>query len=706
MAGLLVAGGFFLYYLATMGPALAPYRDTGELTFAAWTLGVAHPTSYPFYVQLGHLFQLLPLGNPAYRLSLLSAVAAAGAAGLAYRLCSRRWGWASGLAAALLLGFNPTLRSVAQVQEMYALWVLGAVGLMGAAWRVHDLRRRGEWLAFCFGFGLLLTNRLDLLLWAPGLLWLCLARPETPARTWAGLALLAVPAAMVVTGWNVLIVPLLAGTVWLLAPDKAPGAAAAGAAGLSGYLWLMARSAQGPLMDWNHPAALSSFVESLLRTRYGGTLDLLSLNYAKGELFDENLVLWGRHLWAAFGPLGLLAALAGFILSARTQPSRWLGMLACWAWSGPLFLLMANMPPNPHAAAIVEPHYLLSDVVLTLWAAEGFSPLLALPRAFAGLALAVLAVWPKHAAYDRRMHFFGHDFARNVLRCAPPNAVVVAKKDVQLYALWEAQGVQGRRRDLLLVSQGLSGSPWYQAWLRRSRPGAAVVALRDAAGWDAFAAANAPVLVTPDAEPPRAGTPRGLLSALSGDVPPVPREVLVRRGLFDYDAAPDFFTSDLIDSYAQASHREGVAARTRQEPFLRAWAWRWVFPEAAVFLAYQAFTRGDFSGARRLGELCVALYDEMLRLAEEYRSLPGVKDSLRRGRAEALSQLGVAYERLKDRAAAEAAYRAALPLPQAHFNLAALLWGRPESLQHMAEAARLGHPDAPRYLLRANVKPR
>jgi hypothetical protein len=703
MIGLLISAAFFLYYLATMGPALAPYRDTGELSLAAATLGVAHPTSYPLYVQLGHLFQLIPLGNPAYRLNLLSAVAAAAAAGLAWRVCSRRWGWASGLAAAVLLGLNPTLRSVAQVQEMYALWVLGAVGLMNVAWRVHDLRRHREWLAFCYLFGFLLTNRLDLLLWAPGLLWLALAKPDAPARKWAGLAVLVFPAVMAATGWNWLIVVLLLGTFWHLSPGKALGAAAAGAAGLSGYFWLMARSSQGPLMDWNHPAVFANFAESLLRTRYGGTLDLLSKNYAFGELFDENLLLYLKHLWAGFGPLGLMAACAGFILSCRTQPKRWLGMLVCWVWSGPMFLLMANMPPNPHAVAIVEPHYLLSDVVLTLWAAEGFSPLMAFPRALAGLALLTLAVWPKHDVYQKRWHLFSYDYAKNVFRSAPPSAAIISKKDVQLYALWHYQGVQGWRPDLLLVSQGLSGSPWYQNWLRRARPGVTTAALRDAAGWEKFAAGNAPGLSTPDAEPPRPGVQRGLLSSLSGEAPAVPWELMTRRGRWDYERAPDFFTADLIDSHAQAAQREGVGERALKEPFLRAWSWRWNFPEPAVFLTYQALSSGDFAQARRLGLLAVELYGVMEGLARDYRSLPDVKDGLRRGRAEALSQLGVAHERLKEKDLAEAAYRQSIalqPLPQAHFNLAALLWGRPEALEHMARAAALGHPDAPRFLRR------
>ena len=65
------------------------------------------------------------------------------------------------------------------------------------------------------------------------------------------------------------------------------------------------------------------------------------------------------------------AALAGSWLCLRRDPRRWLGMAAAWGWGGPGFLFLANMPHNPHALAIVDPHYLLSELVLVFWAAEG-----------------------------------------------------------------------------------------------------------------------------------------------------------------------------------------------------------------------------------------------------------------------------------------------------------------------------------------------
>ena len=175
-----VFAGFLALYVATQGPALAPYRDTGEMAVAAETLGVAHPTSYPSYIMLGHVALRAPLGNKAYRLAMLSTAAAALACAFLYILASARWGWPAGLGAAALLGFNATFWSVAQVQEMYSLWVLAAIGLMALALRLRERYSQRLWRGFVFLSAAALTNRLDLLLWAPGLLWLALAETEEP----------------------------------------------------------------------------------------------------------------------------------------------------------------------------------------------------------------------------------------------------------------------------------------------------------------------------------------------------------------------------------------------------------------------------------------------------------------------------------------------------------------------------------------------
>ena len=68
------------------------FWDTGELQVVGPVLGTAHPTGFPAYVILAWLASVVfvPLGDPAFRTNLLSAVAASS---IAWRRCvSADWG--------------------------------------------------------------------------------------------------------------------------------------------------------------------------------------------------------------------------------------------------------------------------------------------------------------------------------------------------------------------------------------------------------------------------------------------------------------------------------------------------------------------------------------------------------------------------------------------------------------------------------------
>lgn len=729
---------FFVLYLATMPPALAPYRDTGEMTVSAQTLGISHPPGYPLYIMLGHLVQKAPLGNGAYRLTLLSVLAGAGAMAVLFAVCRSFWGAGAALCVILLFGLNSTFWSVCLVPEMYSLWVLGAVVLAGLALNLRQRYGERLWLGFAGLYGLLLANRLDLLLWAPGLLWVALAKDDFDGSSykktglWMFLAFLLFPALMVVRDSNSPIVPLIVGTALWLCPGPrfswALRSMAMAALGLLAYLYLPIRSAQGPWLDWNHPAVFSNLMESLLRTKYGGTLDLLSKNYAKGELFGANLKMYAGHLWQNFSLLGLAAAAWGCAWGARKNFQRWTGLAAMYWWSGPVFLFMANMPPNPHAAAIVEPHYLLSDLVLALWAAEGFGALLASRGKLMAAAVLIVSASVysgRWAQQDRRDHFFSYDYVKNVFRCVPPGGTLIAKKDVQLYSLWHYQLVQGWRPDIRVIAQGLASASWYQAGWRKRDAGLTLGPMKTTDQWKQFLTLNGVLHATMDAEIPM-GMPslnqRGLVSVVSpaeGRKPSALElaqdeavwELVARRGHYSYEGQPDFFTSDLVDAYAQAHYRRGTQVYIAQAVdgaiahLVSAWSLHWFFPEPSVFLGYVELNRGHWAQAQRYYELSVLIYDATLKLTEEYHSLAELKESIRRLSAEAHMHLGVTAERLGDKPGAEAFYRRSLaiyPIAQTHFNLAVLFWNRDwgQVERELGEALRLdpGHQEAAKYL--------
>jgi len=675
-------------YIYCLPPVLPPYRDSGEMACAAWTLGVAHQPGYPLYIISAKLFALIPLGNPAWRLNLYSALAGLAGVLVFWRLAAAAFSPLAAFFAALLLGFNFTLRTVSSVPEMYALNFFFAALLLTSA----SLTGALSVFLSAFLLGLGMANRMDLVLTAPALL--VLLWPSVRAGGLKGIF-------------------KAAGFFFL---------------GFSLYLYLPFRSSGWPLFDWSHPADLKTFLAVITRKSYGSTLDLISLNYAPGELLLPGLKYYARHLLDNFS-LGLAFSAAGLWAEWKLNRRRLLGFAALFIFAGPVFIFMANMPPNPHALAIVEPYYLLPDLAAAFWAAAGFFHLAALfPRSLPGLVLAAAAA-AALAGYGgahgsaRRWLFAAEDYASDVMRSAPPGSAVVAKKDVQLFSLWYLQAVRGLRPDLNIVAQGLSGAPWYRASRKRYSPGLALFNLNsgDEADWRGFSSANpGGVYSTMDAELPQA-VPARSYGALNLLYPP-PRPAGGRPWLFysfprlDRDYR-DFFDRDIGTSYAQAFLAGAV--RRNSEGGLDAQALRDLrlasllddnLPDAPLYEGFYYSSRGEWAAARDCFRASADTYERLLLLSLKYYSLPALRESLSSSSAYAWLNYGVALEKTGDRAAAEGAYHFSLKrnpgLADAHYNLAILYWDRDwEKVRaELTETLRLNpaHAQAAKYLAQIN----
>ena len=117
-------------YVRTLAPDVL-YGDSAEFQCLAYTLGITHSTGYPTYLFLGRLVGFLPIGNPAWRISLLSAICAAISVGGIYLLARSftrsRMGAALG---GLALGISYTFWSQAVIAEVYTPGVAFLVGVM------------------------------------------------------------------------------------------------------------------------------------------------------------------------------------------------------------------------------------------------------------------------------------------------------------------------------------------------------------------------------------------------------------------------------------------------------------------------------------------------------------------------------------------------------------------------------------------------
>ena len=174
----LIAGFAFFYYMA---PEVT-LQDSGELVTGAFTFGVPHPPGYPLWAFLGFVWShlILPFGNPAWRIGMLSVVTGALTVGAmtimmtrSIRLLLHSLPWADsiderlqhwiaitlGASSALLFGFNRGVWLWACVSEMRVLNVFSFVliGCIFFAWAIQP-HRRGFLYTVLLLFGLSMAN--------------------------------------------------------------------------------------------------------------------------------------------------------------------------------------------------------------------------------------------------------------------------------------------------------------------------------------------------------------------------------------------------------------------------------------------------------------------------------------------------------------------------------------------------------------------
>src|ERR687894_884253 len=153
-------------YLKTLAPTVLYLQDPKlldavMLQMQVSVLGITHPTGYPTYLMLTHLFTYLPFGDPAYRVNLGSAVYAALAVAAVYMaglLLGRRGGAAA--SGALAFGLGTALWSQAVIAGVYTLNALlvSVTIVVLLLWREY---RKDRLLLFsAFLVGLCLTNHL------------------------------------------------------------------------------------------------------------------------------------------------------------------------------------------------------------------------------------------------------------------------------------------------------------------------------------------------------------------------------------------------------------------------------------------------------------------------------------------------------------------------------------------------------------------
>ena len=285
-------------YLATLQKDILP-ADSGEFQLLVTQLGILHQPGRPLYTLVGKLFTLLPIGTPALRLSLMSALLAAGTltlAGAAVRrmLDSSRGGLWGGVAAVLALGTATTFWAQATTANIrMPTAFLTALCLYSLA--VYRQSRQDRHLML-FALALSLGVGHDFSLVFMGVCFVAFLLLIEPA-------LIRQPR----RGWRPLGVFVLAQVVWLYLPIRAaiaPTPETVGLTNLRGFLWYaLGQGFAGDILAFAGPEHLPSRL-ALLPTLFPFQMNMALLTAA----FMSAIVLLWRD-WRA----GLML-IGGFLL--------------------------------------------------------------------------------------------------------------------------------------------------------------------------------------------------------------------------------------------------------------------------------------------------------------------------------------------------------------------------------------------------------
>ncbi|MGE5251524.1 MAG: DUF2723 domain-containing protein [Bacteroidota bacterium] len=184
LAGLLLFLLTFPIYLSTLAPGVYGF-DSAELATGVYTQGIVHPPGYPLYLLIGKLFTLLPVGDVAYRLNIMSAFfGSVTVVVLFFAISNIVKKTPAAFAAALFLAISNYFWQMALVTEVYTVFTAFLAAdllVVSLWWKRGDTRYL---LVFALLYGLTLTVHTSGILFAPGFAWLILRSPFWERAHW------------------------------------------------------------------------------------------------------------------------------------------------------------------------------------------------------------------------------------------------------------------------------------------------------------------------------------------------------------------------------------------------------------------------------------------------------------------------------------------------------------------------------------------
>jgi hypothetical protein len=423
-----------LLYVRTMLPGVA-FDDWGEMQTVPHVLGIAHPTGYPTYILVAWLFELLPIGEVAFRANLLSGVCVALA--LAFATSAQQRLGVSPLIAAvasLAAGLVGTIWVSAVVAEVNPLHLLLMALLIDRSLAWADSRRLRDLALGGLIIGLSLGNHALTIFVAPYLILYVL---------WAGRA------------------TLLEHKRWILAPVLTVFAGAAV------YVYIPIAASLRPPLLYNNPVTWDAFKFLVTGEQFRGQYGGLFTTEGPAVFLASPPNLWTLLVENGSAGLPILGALGAVALFFRRPAfAAALGAIlltGLYVWANylelPHYLIVPWLVIGILAGVALDTGARLAARLLP----ERWRTVPTVAAAGLGVVLVAVLVASNFAAVDKSGDRTTDDFVDLMLDSLSPDAAIVTYWGASA-PLWHATMVQDRRTDILIVDDSNIA---YEGWGNR-----------------------------------------------------------------------------------------------------------------------------------------------------------------------------------------------------------------------------------------------
>ena len=409
----------FGVYLSTICPTVY-LGDSGELSAAAYSLGIPHSSGYPLYTLLGRIFCLIPVGHVAFRLNLMSAVFAVVTVWIVYGLILEIASCpVSAVFASLFLAFVPLLWSQTVFAEVYTLHAFFVALLTRLLWGWDRNRQFRRLALFVFITGISFGNHMQTVMLAPAALVIVLSVDH---RT-------------VVNPKNLLALTTLF------------------ALSLGLYAYLPIRTLSGAAIHWGDPDTLSRFIDHVT-----------ARSHREGYVFTktgwEYILRTRAIIWTVVSQFGIATALAvwGWLKLASIRWRLFFLGVVLFDLFYSVFLNIISLEITPFGI----PTCIAIAILLGVGTAHIMKAITCHPavgnttRKAIGLVLCLAPAIPLFVNYgfcDQSSNYTAYEHALNTFRTVGQDATIILDGDNNIFPVSYGRVVERMREDVILFDR-------------------------------------------------------------------------------------------------------------------------------------------------------------------------------------------------------------------------------------------------------------